>query len=62
MHNALQDGEINLSDLKKSSYQQVIAENAARETVHRKFLICRLLEQFLDLFGSFETNFRLRMS
>ncbi len=32
----------------------------ARETVRRKLLLSRLLEQYLDLFGSFETVFRLR--
>ena len=33
----------------------------ARETVREKFLLSRLLEQYLDLFASFETVFRLRM-
>ncbi len=32
----------------------------ARETVRKKFLLSRLLEQYVDLFGSFETVFRLR--
>lgn len=31
----------------------------ARETVRQKFLLTRYLEQYLDLFGSFETAFRL---
>jgi trehalose synthase len=31
----------------------------ARETVRKKFLLTRLIEQYLDLFSSFETNFRL---
>lgn len=31
----------------------------ARESVRRSYLLSRLLEQYLDLFGSFETNFRL---
>jgi trehalose synthase len=30
----------------------------ARETVRQKFLLTRLLEQYLDLFGSFETVYR----
>lgn len=34
----------------------------ARETVREKFLLTRYLEQYLDLFGGFETNFRLRDS
>jgi trehalose synthase len=33
----------------------------ARETVREKFLLSRLLEQYLDLFASFETVFRLKM-
>jgi trehalose synthase len=32
----------------------------ARESVRRNFLLTRLLEQYLDLFASFETVFRLR--
>src|SRR6266540_2442320 len=34
--------------------------NRARETVRERFLLTRLLEQYLDLFGSFETIHRLR--
>ena len=30
MHNALQGGEINFSDLKKEIYEEVVFENAAR--------------------------------
>ena len=33
---------------------------AARETVRKKFLMTRYLEQYLDLFGSFETIYRLK--
>ncbi len=32
----------------------------ARETVRKRFLLTRLLEHYLDLFNSFETNFRLK--
>ncbi|OHB50758.1 MAG: glycosyl transferase family 1 [Planctomycetes bacterium GWF2_41_51] len=32
----------------------------ARETVKRQFLMTRLLEQYLDMFASFETIYRLR--
>lgn len=32
----------------------------ARETVQERFLLTRLLEQYLDLLNAFETNFRLR--
>jgi len=31
----------------------------AKETVRRKFLLIRYLEQYLDLFNSFETIYRL---
>ncbi len=31
-----------------------------RETVREKFLLSRLLEQYLDLFGSFETVYRIK--
>ena len=33
----------------------------ARETVRQQFLLTRYLEQYVDLFNSFETVFRLRM-
>lgn len=33
---------------------------AARETVRRRFLLTRYLEQYLDLFASFETIYRIR--
>jgi trehalose synthase len=33
---------------------------AARETVRRKFLLSRNLEQYLDLFAAFEANFTLK--
>jgi trehalose synthase len=32
----------------------------ARETVKQRFLMIRLLEQYLDLLNSFETIYRLR--
>ena len=32
----------------------------ARESVREKFLLTRYVEQYLDLFGAFETSFRLR--
>jgi trehalose synthase len=37
-----------------------LGENA-RESVRRRFLLTRYLEQYLDLFSSFETVFRLRL-
>jgi len=35
---------------------------AGRETVRQKFLLSRKLEQYLDLFNSFETNFTLKQA
>ncbi|MEX0713483.1 MAG: glycosyltransferase [Pirellulales bacterium] len=35
---------------------------AARESVRKRFLMIRLLEQYLDLFRSFETVYRLTRS
>jgi trehalose synthase len=35
---------------------------AARETVRQRFLMIRLLEQYVDLFNSFETVYRLNKS
>jgi trehalose synthase len=32
----------------------------ARETVRKKFLLTRYAEEYLDLFGAFDKNFRLR--
>jgi trehalose synthase len=32
----------------------------ARQAVAERFLLTRYLEQYVDLFGSFETIFRLR--
>jgi trehalose synthase len=32
----------------------------ARESVRKRFLLTRYLEQYLDLFSAFETVFRLR--
>jgi trehalose synthase len=32
----------------------------ARQAVAERFLLTRYLEQYVDLFGSFETVFRLR--
>lgn len=41
------------NDLRESMGRQ------ARETVRQRFLMTRLLEQYLDLFNSFETDFKL---
>jgi len=31
----------------------------ARETVRKKFLLARYVEEYLDLFGTFDNNLRL---
>ena len=46
--------------IKNEKHRRKMGERA-RETVREKFLLSRLLEQYLDLFASFETVFRLRM-
>jgi hypothetical protein len=46
--------------LRKSLRRQMGARG--REVVKGRFLMSRLLEQYLDLFGSFETIYRLRPS
>jgi trehalose synthase len=45
--------------LKDKKLRKRIGERA-RETVRKKFLLTRYLEQYLDLFNSFETIYRLR--
>lgn len=44
--------------LKDEDLRRKLGENA-KETIRRKFLLTRYLEQYLDLFGSFETIYRL---
>jgi trehalose synthase len=44
--------------LKDSKLRERLGQKA-RETVQNHFLLTRLLEQYLDLFGAFEANFRL---
>jgi len=45
--------------LKDEGLRKRLGERA-RETVRERFLLTRYLEQYLDLFNSFETSFRLR--
>jgi trehalose synthase len=45
--------------LKNEKLRDKMGKNG-RETVREKFLLSRLLEQYLDLFGSFETVYRLK--
>jgi trehalose synthase len=52
------DGIVEL--LKNEDRRRRMGERA-RETVRDRFLLSRLLEQYLDLFASFETVFRLNM-
>jgi trehalose synthase len=45
--------------VKDEAWRRRLGE-AGRETVRQKFLLSRNLEQYLDLFSSFETNFTLK--
>lgn len=45
--------------VKNEDLRQEIGKKA-RETVRQKFLLTRLLEEYIDLFGSFETIYRLK--
>jgi trehalose synthase len=45
--------------LKEEKLRQTIGKEA-RETVPEKFLLTHYLEQYLDLFGAFDKNVRLR--
>ncbi len=45
-----------LKDEKKAKEMGAVA----KETVREKFLLSRYLEQYIDLFNSFETNFKLK--
>ena len=44
--------------LKDEELRQAMGQKA-RESVRERFLMIRLLEQYLDLLGSFETTYRL---
>ena len=45
--------------LKDKKFREEIGSRG-RETVREKFLLTRYVEQYLDLFGSFDKDFRLR--
>jgi len=47
--------------LKDEPLRRRLGENA-KESVRKKFLLTRYMEQYLDLFGSFEAIFRVRTS
>jgi trehalose synthase len=44
--------------LKDDDLRRELGANA-KDTVKKDFLLVRLLEQYLDLFNSFETDYRL---
>ncbi len=46
--------------IKRPSLRRRLGRNA-RKTVKERFLLPRLLEQYLEMFGSFETEFKLKM-
>jgi len=45
--------------LKDRKLRERMGKNA-RETVRKRFLMTRYLEQYLNLFNSFETSYRLK--
>jgi len=58
--NNVQEAAARIVQLVKEKDLRQRLGQAARETVRQKFLLSRNLEQYLDLFSSFETNFALR--
>ena len=45
--------------VKDANLRKRLGENA-RKTVRRRFLLTRLMEEWLDLIGAFDARFRLR--
>jgi len=58
--NTVEEAAARIVQLVKDEALQKRLGEAARETVRQKFLLSRNLEQYLDLFSSFETNFTLK--
>jgi trehalose synthase len=58
--NDVQEAAARIVQLVKDEALRRRLGEAGRETVQQKFLLSRNLEQYLDLFSSFETNFTLR--
>ncbi len=58
--NNVQEAAARIVQLVKDEELRRRLGKAGRETVRQKFLLTRNLEQYLDLFSSFETNFTLR--
>jgi trehalose synthase len=57
---SVQEAAIRIVQLIKDRKLRQRIGKAARKTVKANFLLSRYLEQYLDLFGSFETVFRLK--
>jgi trehalose synthase len=58
--NAIEEAADRIGRLVKDEDLRRRLGKAGRETVRQKFLLSRNLEQYLDLFSSFETNFSLK--
>lgn len=58
--NSVEEAAARLVQLLKDPDLRRRLGEAGRETVRQKFLLSRNLEQYLDLFAAFETNFTLR--
>jgi trehalose synthase len=56
---SVEEAAARIVDVVKNPDMSMEMGRKARETVRQKFLLSRLLEQYLDLFNSFETVYRL---
>lgn len=57
---SVEEAAARIVDVVKSPETSIEMGRNARETVRQKFLLSRLLEQYLDLFNSFETVYRMK--
>ena len=56
---SVEDAAARIVQVLKDPQMRNIMGHRARETVRERFLMSRLMEDWLDLFGSFEPHFRL---
>ncbi len=58
--NSIEEAASRIVQLLKNPKLRERMGKKAKETVKKKFLMTRLVEQYLDLFNSFETNYKLK--
>ncbi len=58
--NSIEEAASRIVQLLKNPKLRERMGKKAKETVREKFLMTRLVEQYLDLFNSFETNYKLK--